>query len=69
MHGRQIARAGQAWRRVVVALLAVTSAVAAATVSPAEAAFPGANGPIVYPCVVNPASNQDLCRLDPTPSP
>ena len=56
---------GEWWRRLVVALLAVLSAVAVSTASPAEAAFPGVNGPIVYPCVVDPASNQDLCRLDP----
>ncbi len=49
---------------VVVALVAVTSGVAVPS-TPAGAAFPGANGPIVYPCVPSSASNGDLCRIDP----
>jgi hypothetical protein len=57
-------RARRSERSLVVALMAVASAVAV-SLSPAGAAFPGANGPIVYPCVPNPDSNGDLCRLDP----
>jgi hypothetical protein len=49
----------------LLAVLSVMGAVAMATVPPVEAAFPGANGPIVYPCVPNLDSNGDLCRLDP----
>ncbi|HEV3400717.1 MAG TPA: hypothetical protein VG078_02760 [Acidimicrobiales bacterium] len=41
------------------------SAVAVSTTAPAEAAFPGVNGPIIYPCVPNADSNGDLCRLEP----
>lgn len=51
--------------RVAVGLVVLTTVVAVLPVSPAGAAFPGANGPIFYPCVPNPSSNQDLCRLDP----
>jgi Tol biopolymer transport system component len=59
--GREKARG----RRLLAVVITVISAVGVSTVSPAEAAFPGANGPIVYPCVPNASSNGDLCRLDP----
>ncbi len=64
MRDRYIARRGSR-RALYVALLAVASSVAVSTASPADAAFPGANGPIVYPCTPSPSSNGDLCRLDP----
>jgi WD40 repeat protein len=47
---------------LVAALLVLTGAIAAIPASPAGAAFPGANGPIVYPCTR--VTNGDLCRLD-----
>jgi hypothetical protein len=50
---------------LVAALLVLTGAIVAIPASPAGAAFPGANGPIVYPCSPNATSNGDLCRLDP----
>ena len=63
MHERHVA--GRLRSRLLVTLLAVTSAVAVSTTAPAEAAFPGVNGPVIYPCVPNANSNGDLCRLDP----
>lgn len=64
MVDRHGAGAGRLVTRLLLALLAAVSS-AILPVSPAQAAFPGANGPIVYHCVPNASSDGDLCRLDP----